>query len=163
MTEDPYAIAFEAGKDALSRQHASLDGLRTRAAGLLSGASIATAFLGAQALKKPKQRPDFYLVDWEWPATISFVLLALLVIAILWPRKDWVYSMGPKVIIGGYIENRDKTYSVPEIRRNLALHLENHFESNRGKLNSMYWLFRLSCALLAVQVVAWILDLTTGG
>jgi len=90
------------------------------------------------------------------------VLLALAVIAVLWPRRDWVFSLGAEVIIGGYVEG-DETYEVPEIQRDLALHLDNHFQANARKLNSMYLLFRVSCGLLALQVVAWILDLTTGG
>jgi hypothetical protein len=64
-----------------------LEDLRTRAATVLSAASIATAFLGAQALKRPKNRAELWLDGWEWVAAGSFVVLALTVIVILWPRR----------------------------------------------------------------------------
>lgn len=162
IAETGYEIAFDASKDALKQQEAALDNLRTRASTVLSGASIATAFLGAQALKRPRHRPELWLDGWEWVAAGSFIALALTVIVILWPRKNWVFTVGAKDLIGGYVEGARK-YTVPEIQRNLALHLENHFDANQQKIERLYLWFRLSCGLLALQVVAWILDLTTGG
>ena len=162
IAETGYEIAFEASKDALKRQETSLDDVRTRAATILSGASIATAFLGAQALKRPRERPDLWLDGWEWCAVGCFVLLAVVISAILWPRKGWVWSLGAQRLIGGYVEGTDK-YTVPQIQRDLALHLERHFNTNQRKIGVLLFLFRLACLLLALQVVAWILDLTTGG
>jgi hypothetical protein len=162
IAETGYEIAFDASREALAQQQASLDNLRTRAGMVLSGASIATAFLGAQALKLPKERPELWLDGWEWVATSSFVLGALIAIALLWPIKGWMFALGAKELIGGYVEG-DRDYTVPEIQRNLALHLENHFDANQRKMRRLYRWLRISCLLLAVQVVAWILDLTTGG
>jgi hypothetical protein len=160
--ETGYEIAFDLSKEALVGQETSLEDLRTRAATILSGASIATAFLGAQALKLPKDRPDLWLDGWEWVAAGSFIGLAFTVIAILWPRKDWVFTVGARDLIAGYLEG-GREYTVPEIQRNLALHLENHFDANQQKIERLLDWFRVGCGLLALQVVAWILDLTTGG
>jgi hypothetical protein len=162
IAETGYEIAFDASKEALKGQETSLEDLRTRAATVLSGASIATAFLGAQALKRPKNRPELWLDGWEWVAAGSFVALAFTVIVILWPRKNWVFTVGARDLIAGYVEGARK-YTMPEIQRNLALHLENHFDANQRKIERLLNWFRVSCGLLALQVVAWILDLTTGG
>jgi hypothetical protein len=162
IADTGYEIAFDASREALAQQQASLDNLRTRAGMVLSAASIATAFLGAQALKRPKHRPDLWLDGWEWVATCSFLLLMLVAIALLWPVKGWVFSLGAAELIAGYIEGHRK-YKVPEIQRNLALHLENHFDANQRKMSKRYFWLRVSSGLLAVQVVAWILDLVTGG
>jgi hypothetical protein len=162
IAADGYEIAYDASRRALERQEASLDNLRARAATVLSGASIATAFLGAQALKRPKHRPDLWFVGWEWVAVGSFVLLAIAVIVILWPRKGWVFSLGARRLIGGYVEG-EREYTVQRIHRDLALHLESHFDINQRKIRWMLVWFRGACALLALQVVAWLVDLTTGG
>jgi hypothetical protein len=66
------------------------------------------------------------------------------------------------VLIGGYVEG-DRKYTVPEIQRNMALHLEDNFDANQRKVDRLLDWFRVSCGLLALQVVAWILDFTTGG
>ena len=106
IAETGYEIAFDVSNDALQRQELSLDSLRTRAATVLSGASIATAFLGAQALKLPlaKERQAPWLCGWEWLAAGSFIALAFTVIVIMWPRKNWVFTVGARHLIGGYVE-----------------------------------------------------------
>jgi hypothetical protein len=53
MTErdaDGYRLAYDEAVRALTRQQSALDEFRTRAGILLSGAAIATSFLGGQAL-----------------------------------------------------------------------------------------------------------------
>jgi hypothetical protein len=144
IAETGYKIAFDASKEALKRQDASLDNLRTRAATLLSAASVATAFLGAEALKRPRARKEPWLEGWEWVAASSFVLLTIAVIVILWPRRGWMFSLGAGRLIGGYIEG-DRGYTVPQIQKNLALHLENHFDANQRKIDTLYIWFQVGC------------------
>jgi hypothetical protein len=81
--------------------------------------------------------------------------------ALLWPVKGWVFSLGARDLIGGYLEG-DRKYTVPAIHRNLALHLESHFDANQRNLGRRYFWLRVSCGLLAFQIAAWILDLTIG-
>ena len=83
---------------ALSEQQAVIDGFRTRAGLLMSGAAIAASFLGGEALHKGTS-------GWTWLAVAFFVLLGLSVVAILWPRHDWEYAVRPERLIENYIEH----------------------------------------------------------
>jgi hypothetical protein len=81
---DPrYALAFSEGVRALSEQQAVIDSFRTRSGLLLSGAAIATSFLGQASLE---HGTSFF----TWFAIALFGLLGAAVVAILWPRDDWV-------------------------------------------------------------------------
>jgi len=56
----PYELAYDEAVRALSQQQSVLDNFRTRAGILLSGAAIATSFLGGQALRSDA------LNSWSW-------------------------------------------------------------------------------------------------
>jgi hypothetical protein len=80
------------------------------------------------------------------------------VIAMLWPRNDWEYAVRPELLIANYVEHPE-LLKIPEIHRDLALHIDNSYLQNRGQLLRLVWLFRLASILLIVEVVAWVVDL----
>ena len=136
---------------ALSEQQAVIDSFRTRSGLLLSGAAIATSFLGQASLARGT---TFF----TWLAVGLFVVLGAAVIAILWPRGDWEYSVRPELLITNYIEHAEPL-EIPEIHRDLALHMDSSYLRNRGQLLRLVWLFRLASILLICEVVAWVVDL----
>jgi hypothetical protein len=146
-----YALAFSEGVRALSEQQAVIDSFRTRSGLLLSGAAIATSFLGQASL-------DRGTTFFTWLAIALFVALGAAVIAILWPRNDWEYAVRPELLIANYVEHPEPL-KIPEIHRDLALHMDNSYLQNRGQLLRLVWLFRLASILLIVEVVAWVVDL----
>jgi amino acid permease len=95
---EAYALAFGEGVRALSEQQAVIDSFRTRSGLLLSGAAIATSFLGQASL----ERGTSFVT---WLAIGMFVVLGAAVIAILWPRGDWEYAIRPELVIANYIEH----------------------------------------------------------
>jgi hypothetical protein len=146
-----YALAFSEGVRALSEQQAVIDSFRTRSGLLLSGAALATSFLGQAALERGT---TFF----TWLAIGLFVLLGAAVIAILWPRNDWEYAIRPEPLIANYVEHPEPL-NISEIHRDLALHMDNSYLRNRGQLLRLVWLFRYASILLIVEVVAWVGDL----
>jgi hypothetical protein len=146
-----YALAFDEGVRALSEQQDVIDSFMTRSGLLLSGAAIATSFLGQAAL-------EHGTTVFTWLAIGLFAALGAAVIAILWPRNDWEYSVRPELLIANYIEHPDPL-SLEEIHRDLALHMDRSYLRNRGQLLRLVWLFRLASILLTIEVVAWVVDL----
>jgi hypothetical protein len=63
---ESYSLAYSEGKDAVAVQLTVIENFRSRAGLLLSGAAIATSFLGGQALRAGTLRP------WSWAAVILF-------------------------------------------------------------------------------------------
>lgn len=127
---------------------------RTRAGLLLSAAAIATSFLGGAAL-----RTGTSLLTWI--AIAAFVLLGVGVILILWPRGDWEYAARPRRVIETYIE--PDPLELPLIHRDLAYHMDASYLLNRGHLQDLVRLFRVSSILLVVEILAWVIDLVVSG
>jgi hypothetical protein len=146
-----YELAYQEGVRALSEQQAVIDGFRTRAGLLMSGAAIATSFLGGAAFAHGTS-------VWSWLAVAFFVLLAGAVVAVLWPRHDWEYAVRPELLIENYIEH-PQPLELPLIHRDLALHMDRAYLSNRGQLLDLVRLFRWASIFLALEVVSWVVDL----
>jgi hypothetical protein len=165
VAETTVALAYESAADALRLQQSSLDALRARAAFLLSAASVATSFLSAQALTRPTVSDSvsatFELSGWQWVATCSFVGVALAAILVLLPWRNWWFVNSAKKLIRDYVEDTPPA-TVDEMHRDLALHMDAHYDRNETTLNRLYWCFRAGCFLLTLEVVAWMIDLAKG-
>ena len=145
-----YRIAFEEGVRALNEQQAATESFRTRAGLLLSAAAIVTSFFGSEALGED--------TTWTWIAIGAFILLGFCVVAILFPRGDWEYASRPSLIIRNYVEH-PTPLDEPQIQRDLALHMDRSYVANRGRLRELIWALRLASIFLALEVVAWVVDL----
>jgi hypothetical protein len=161
MTDTPEAIIYGASVRSIERQQQALDNLRSRAGTLIAAAAIVTSFLAAEALKDPGRGGNAHDHSLQTPEVIAigaFVGLALTAMAILWPWK-WTFRVSAKHLLGKYIEV-DEPWTSQRLQRNLALWLERHVVANQSKLDRLFWAFRGGCFLLAVEVVAWLIDLT---
>ena len=78
-------------------------------------------------------------------------------IALLWPYS-WKFRRSAKDILREYIEH-DEPLELPAIQRDLALHLEANFKKNEEKLNRLLKVFQLGAVMLALEVVAWLMEL----
>jgi hypothetical protein len=149
---DAYRLAFDEAVRALEEQGKVLDGLRTRSGILLSAAAIVTSFFGGQALA-----PDGLSV-WTWLAIGTFGALAVSLLVILWPRQDWAFEAVPRQIIGTYIE-ADEPLPLPQIHRDLAIHMEDSYVENEHRLRPLFAAFRAASLLLVAEIAAWNIDL----
>jgi hypothetical protein len=155
MADETEALAYSESLRPITQQQAVLDDLRSRAGLLFSATSIATAFLAGVALRTQGMKPE------SWIATICFVGVGLLVLRVLWPQAGWIFQLSARVLIESYVEG-DHPATLPEMHRELALHMENHYETNKAKLDRLFWFYQAASVLLILEIVAWLVDLARG-
>ena len=154
-SEDPrFALAFDEAKRLIVEQERSLAELQIRISVLLSAAALVTTFLGGAALRDDSQQIG-------GGGIVAIVLFAVFLIPagyIYWPRRHgWLFKFSPRMIIGEYIDEAD--FSIDEIRRDLALHFENNYDSNQRRLDRFYWAFTVALVVLLAHVLAWLVEL----
>jgi len=146
-----YRLAFEQGQRGLDDQEAVLAELHTRAATLLAAAALVTSFFGGQVL------PHGHVPLLGWLAIACFIALAGSILAVLWPRKHWEFDVSPTRLISEYIEPPDgQPIALPDIHRDLALHMDRSAAANRRHLQRAMMMFRVGVLLLVFEVVAWV-------
>ncbi len=152
--EDPrYRLAYDEALRAISQQEATLNDLRSRAGLVLAALSVVTSFLGGTALAGGGGLEAMEIV-----ATVCFVGAGTALVWLLWPREGWRFRFGPKRIIADYVESKEPA-DLDEMHRDLALHLAENLSANDIKLRRLWRGFELSCSLLVVEIVAWIVAL----
>lgn len=149
-----YALAYREARRGLEDQERSVVELRNRAATLIAAAAVITSFFGSQTLA----RHDLDAAGWV--AIGCFALLSFAVLVVLWPRRDWSFSLAPAEFIVEYLEPPDgEPLESHLIERDLALHMGRSTLLNRDQLDEMASVFRVAALLLVVEVLAWIVAL----
>lgn len=123
---------------------------------LLAAAAVSTSFFGARALA------DGHPQVWAWIALVSFVLVSVAVLAILWPKHDWVFTLNATSFIETYVESPEGALEIPAIHRDLALHMSASYVENARQLGRLFAAFRVGVALLAIELAAWLVDVSEG-
>jgi len=148
-----YRVAYDEAVRALSEQQNVIDSFRTRSGLVLSAAAITTSFLGAQAL-------DGGNSPWTaWLALAVFAGVAILSLGILWPRR-WEFTANPRDVIQTYIESEEPA-PIDELHRDLSLHMHDSYSENRHGLEQLAAFFQIACALLALEVILWIVAIAS--
>lgn len=94
----------------------------------------------------------------------GFVLLGFAVLLVLWPRRDWEFSLAPAQFIATYLEPVDgEPLALHLIQRDLALHMGRSAEWNRRQLRALVTVFRVGAILLVIEVLAWVVALVAQG
>jgi hypothetical protein len=118
---------------------------------LVSAAAITTSFFGGQAVATR----DIGLAGAV--AIGCFVLVGFAVLLVLWPRRDWTFSLAPDEFIATYLEPVDGApLEIDLIERDLALHMGRSAELNRRQLSKLMSAFRVGAVLLMAEVLAWV-------
>jgi hypothetical protein len=87
-------------------------------------------------------------------------LLSFAVLVMLWPRRDWGFSLAPAQFIATYLEPADgEPLELHLVERDLALHMGGSTKFNREQLNTLVTVFRFGVLLLVVEVLAWVMAL----
>jgi hypothetical protein len=147
-------VVYEAAVRAAGDQAAVLDGLRVRAGTVLAAAALVSSFLGGQALRSADH---LRVLSFVGLAVGSFVLSALLALAILWPF-DFRFSLSARAMLEALGEH-DGAPSTTEFFRALALQLEWRYVQNRRKIRRLLWAFELGILCLVLEVAAWLVVL----
>jgi hypothetical protein len=121
---------------------------------LIAAAAITTSFFGGQTLA----RHGIHAAGWV--AIGCFVLLGFVALAMLWPNREWTFSLGPAEFIATYLEPTDGApLELHLVERDLALHMGRSIKLNRDQLNALVTIFRFGALLLVVEVLAWVVAL----
>jgi hypothetical protein len=143
-------LAFTLARDALAKQDAALDELRTRTGTLLAASSLVASFFGARAIDRSQ---------FSWPniiALVSFGAAALFSVYVLFPRSGVARSLsGPAVY--EYFEDLD--VDIDEVYRDLAYWIQGAYATNAAIVRPLSSAFRLGCVALIGEVVFWAVGL----
>ena len=135
----------------IKRQQTVVDGVRTRASAIFAAATLATSFLGAQALtRSPK------LDGLAWLAIGAFAAIFASVGYVLWPRP-FRFVLSARVLIADHFGKTTDALAVY-----LAEVWEKNYDSNQVKVDRLFWAYRAACGFLALEVVAWLIRLGRG-
>ncbi len=146
-----YKVAYDEAVRALSDQRLEIDSVHSRTGLLLSVAAIATSFLGARALEGGSLSPM------SWLALASFIVTALVSLAVLLPSRE-EFSADAREVIETYIE-APQPASIKGLHRDLALHMHASYARNLGALGRLATLFQMACGLLIVEMIFWVLSI----
>jgi hypothetical protein len=148
-------IVYGESVRAIEEQESVLDSLRSRTATLLAAAALSTSFLGGQALSRNSNAPVDAV---EWLALAAFVAAGGLCILILLPWS-WRYSVSARTLLEDHVDVVERS-SARQLHRFLALTHEANLRANQAKVDRLGSFFRLASVSLALEVIAWILDLS---
>jgi hypothetical protein len=148
-------LVYEESVRALGQQAVVLDELRTRTGVLLAAASVSSAFLGAQVLAR---HPHFS--GWNIAALLSFGVVVVLCIVVLWPSGGWVFTHKIPVLLNGYVKP-GKT--IDYMYENLASENYDCRKNNATKCKRRFIAFQVACVALGTDVLFWLINLGTKG
>ena len=135
-------IAYNAAVRALDEQRASLDELRARTGPLMTAASVAASFLGAEAIAQHG------LTVWVVLALAAFTGALLVSLAVLLPRDGLVFALDAAVLYEGLYGE-----PVDEAHRRLAYWLQDYRSLNQDTIDDLTRWFRVSVGALVVEIV----------
>lgn len=137
----------------MAEQQTTIDSFRNRTGLLLSTAAITTSFLGAQAFDGGD--PGVFV----WLAMTGFVGVAVVSLAILWPRR-WEFTANAQSVIQAYAEAPEPV-PIANLRRDASLDMHSSFISNKESLERLAVLFQAASILLTVEVALWIVAIAS--
>lgn len=150
--DDRMALIYQESVRALDQQQTVLDGLRTRAGVLIAAASVTTTFLSSQAAGS-----DGSWSCWGWSAVGCFVGVGLFSIAVLLPRRKWIFTHDVDELFDRY-DNNPEWATLPGMHRRMADINRSSWTDNDDKLNRMHVAFSVACIFLIAEVGFWLID-----
>jgi hypothetical protein len=154
--EDPRAPAYEfvfgQAARALTEQAQTLQDLRNRTGVLIAAAALITGFLGQPALD------DGVLGFAGRLALLVFFAEVELSLLILWPVTGWYSVFQTPKLLTDYLE-ADEPASMPEMHRELALHMDNGRKGNGRMLRKRHRILAVTVLLLGAEVVLWAVEI----
>jgi hypothetical protein len=168
-SDDPlakgYELAYTEARRALDEQAGVVNDLRSRAGVVLAASAVTTSFFGREALS------DHALGTAGWLALSAFASLGLAILVILWPWRDWTFTVHAPTFIANYLEPPPpvddsgapplEPLPLPAVHRDLALHMSASYTANARQLRWLMLAFRVSALLLTVEVIAWLVALAS--
>jgi hypothetical protein len=148
-----YSLAFDEGKASIASQEATLREARDRISTVVSAAAVAIGLASTLAFGGGRaQRFSEWGVTAGVVAALAFASIVLVAV-ILWRPFEGIFTLDAGAIVGSYVEGTPPA-GLPEIHRELALHLARHVLSNRDRLSTRLSWFTWALWAFAVEVAA---------
>jgi hypothetical protein len=148
---DPrWELVYSEALRALTFQQSTLDNLRSRATLLTAGAALVSSALGAPSLSGNR---------WGAASLVAIAALGGVLAAagiICAPLWRWRFVASARQLSDAV----DLGHSVDSMRRHLAADFETWLDTNERKLRRLQWYFTAGLALLLVEMLAWLTQLT---
>jgi hypothetical protein len=145
VADDPdYTLALEQARRNFDSQAGQLADLRKRAVQLVGIGGLAATFIGGLSASEP----DGFSV-WNGAALGAFLLVVAICLSIWWPRK-LVASQDPAILVE-WAELPAMTQQL--MNRDMALHVDDHYEANKEIIDEMVNGFCVAIGLLAIEIL----------
>jgi hypothetical protein len=109
--------------------------------------------LGAEALRRGVHVLDVV-------AIVAFVAVLAASLRILMPQRDaWTFVVSAKVLLEDWA---DQARSTTDLQRFLAEKLDEYYDENDVRLESLYRSFQFAVGAIGVEVVAWVIEIGRG-
>lgn len=145
-----FSLALEEARRAFDALSDELPALRNRATQLLGVSGLAASFLGGLA-RVPASQP---IGAWGWVAVLAFVATAAMCLRLLWPGR---FHRGPQPSL--LVDWAESGAPLPEMQRDLALHMQSKYKENRNNLDALSRLYSATVIALLVEITAFVIDL----
>jgi hypothetical protein len=145
-------LADEADR-AVARQAVRVDEHRSRAATLFSAASIAGAFLGAEAFTA-EGGPG----PWAWVGATLFALTGCVLAYVVWPRT-WAFTLDVRSALARVLA---ENLSVDQTNEATTIGRCANYEHNEPKLGAMTRALAAMGLLVVGEIVALFINLALG-
>jgi hypothetical protein len=155
-----YALAFEEGKARVADQAATLRETRDRSATVVSTAAIIVGLGTSLALSDGRgERLTAWGIAAAVIAGLAFAAVVAAVVMVWRPGMMGVFARDSGVLVGSYVEGEPPA-TLPEIHRELALHLGNHAAYNDERISKRLdwfarslWAFLIEIGALLVMIL----------
>lgn len=99
MADEVLRLAYDEARTALREQDTTLSNVRNRATGLLAAAVVGTSFSAtAGLLNIDPGRGRTFPVWAAWTLLSAIILIAVGVMAVLWPIRTWTFGPSPSAL-----------------------------------------------------------------
>jgi hypothetical protein len=143
-------IAYEAGRQTLADQEASIAGIRQRTSTLLAAHALVASFLGSEALHSAG------FVIWSWLA-LAALFVGLTLAAVLLASWDLRFVIEPDEVFAALGADADaKADDGLTWLSGLAFGYQRLRDSNKPVVDRMSRLASILAVLMVVQTVGWI-------
>ncbi len=154
--DERLTLVYQESLRAITTQQNALVDVRGRAAQILTAASVVTSVLGGLVQARQNRPVPPALV-----ALAAFLLLLVVCIWIILPRKGWSFLSSATILLHGYVE-AESPADINEMHRSLALYMERHWDKNQEVLNRRLVGLQVAAGLLGVSITAWLFSLLRG-
>jgi hypothetical protein len=148
MNDSIERLSFELTRRAFDEQDRYVTSLRNGAGIVLGTASIATPLLATRVAGRP-------LDVWAALAMIAYVLCLASAVGVLLPRELVISFSGTELLAAG----NDAGADVSEAYRAAVRWSKSRLTRNRRKIDRLADWLTMSCLLLAVEIVSWVISL----